>query len=328
MVHLFIMIGINILISTGIYLAITSILILTGHRAKSGDKADMSFRSVKTDYSGLPGFEHYPCMDGSRQDCRCYPSESETVLILIHGSGSDSRYFLPLASWISSGNLAHVYTPDLRGHGTQPVRRGDIDYISQLVDDLADLVTSVREKHPASRIIVGGHSSGGGLALRFAGSRYASLVDGWVFLAPYLKYNSPTMRKNTAGSWAAPRLPSIIGLTMLNNIGIRFFNHLKVIDFNMPSEYRDGMETLCYSFCLNTGIAPHNYKKELKAIKKKALVLVGSSDETFFAVMYPSVIGRYNPAVQVTLLDGVNHIGVVTGEECRSRIADFIHYLE
>ncbi len=89
------------------------------------------------------------------------------VLILIHGSGWHSRYFYRLASHIASVNAAHVYTPDLRGHGEVPQRRGDIDYIDQLEDDLADFVSLIRKEHPTAKLVVGGHSSGGGLALRW-----------------------------------------------------------------------------------------------------------------------------------------------------------------
>ncbi|MBT6341591.1 MAG: hypothetical protein HOJ48_20100 [Desulfobacula sp.] len=46
--------------------------------------------------------------------------------MLLHGSGWHSRYFLPLAEFISSAGLAHLYSPDLRGHGRSPERRGDV----------------------------------------------------------------------------------------------------------------------------------------------------------------------------------------------------------
>lgn len=55
--------------------------------------------------------------------------------------------------------MAHVYTPDLRGHGIAPAKRGDIDYIKQYEDDLADLIKLTKTKHPNSKLIMGGHSS-------------------------------------------------------------------------------------------------------------------------------------------------------------------------
>ena len=201
------------------------------------------------------------------------------VLVLLHGSGWHSKYLFPLAKYISSENLAHVYTPDLRGHGINPIKRGDIDYINQLEDDLADFLEIVRKKHPNSTLIIGGHSSGGGLVIRFAGSKYGKEADAYMLLSPYLKYNAPTIKLNSGG-WASAHMPRIIGLSMLNNVGISWFNYLKVIDFNMPEEYRDGTDTLSYSYRLNTGFAPRNYKKDLSVIKQKVLVVVGKSDES------------------------------------------------
>ncbi len=70
---------------------------------------------------------------------------------------------------------------------------------------------------------------------------------------------------------------------MLNNVGIRWFNYLTVIEFNMPKEARDGTETLSYTFRMNTAYAPDNYKKDLGAIYQPLLVVAGTEDESFYA---------------------------------------------
>jgi non-heme chloroperoxidase len=46
----------------------------------------------------------------------------------------------PLAKTLQAEGVT-VYAPDLRGHGSSG-RRGDIDYIGQLDDDLVDLYQS------------------------------------------------------------------------------------------------------------------------------------------------------------------------------------------
>ena len=95
--------------------------------------------------------------------------------------------------------MAQVYTPDLRGHGINPIKRGDINYINQLEDDLADFVSIIKKKHPNSTLIIGGHSSGGGLAIRFAGSQYNKSVDAYLLLSPYLEHDAPTFRLDAGG---------------------------------------------------------------------------------------------------------------------------------
>jgi pimeloyl-ACP methyl ester carboxylesterase len=78
------------------------------------------------DYTGIPQLNFFSARDGKQLPYRYYPTRisgsSNKILILVHGSGWHSRYFYPLAKYLSSQNLAEVYTPDLRGHGYTPER--------------------------------------------------------------------------------------------------------------------------------------------------------------------------------------------------------------
>ncbi len=316
-----------ILTSGLIYFGLAAALIILG---SPGDKPDpgkaSSFRELYLDYSGLPNLETYPARDGTALEYRHYPADSGKTLILLHGSGWHSRYFLPLAEAVAASGAARVYTPDLRGHGRSPVRRGDVDYIGQLVDDLADLIAFIRRKHPGTEIILGGHSSGGGLAVRFGGSPHGREVAAYVLLAPFLKYNAPTTRPN-AGGWARPYIARIIGLSMLNNLKITWFNHLPIIDFNMPEEARDGTETLVYSYRLNTGYAPDDFRRDLRAMTQPLLVLAGEADRSFYADRYRPTITAHTEA-EVTLLPGVSHMGLVVVPETGSAIIDWLNGLD
>lgn len=313
----------NVLISVFIYLSIAIVLIIIDKKSAISDQSNISFDELIYDNSELPVLESYITRDRSELKFRYYTSSTDNVIILIHGSGWHSSYLLPLAKYLSSENIAKVYTPDLRGHGENPHSRGDIKYINQLEDDLADFIIKVKQENPTSKIIVGGHSSGGGLVVRFAGSKYSKVADAYILLSPFLKYNAPTTKQNSGG-WAEPHTPRIIGLSMLNNIGITWFNYLKAIDFNMPQNYRDGTETLTYSFRLNTGFAPRNYKKDLSHIQQKTLVLAGASDESFNAEMFSSEISKYTNKADIEIIGNVTHMGVVVGEEVRPILKSWI----
>ena len=315
----------SMFISIAIYFIIATVLIIINGKPKENmsKQNKLVFDELVIDYTEIPPLDSYLCKDGIELNYYYYQAQTNKVLIMLHGSGGHSKYFLSLAKYISSENIAHIYTPDLRGHGISPIKRGDINYINQLEDDLADFVSIVREKHPNSTLIIGGHSSGGGLAIRFAGSKYGKYADAYILLSPFLKYNAPTMKLNSGG-WASAHIPRIIGLSMLNNVGISWFNYLKVIDFNMPKEYRDGTETLSYSYRLNTGFAPRNYKKDLSAIKQKVLVVVGKSDESFIVEAFLPEISKYKKDVNVILLDDVTHMGIVMGKEVRPIIKKWI----
>lgn len=272
----------SLFISAAIYLLIAGFLVVSDQQRKPNQgKRRLSFDELVIDYKGLPQLSTFMARDGNQLSFRYYQAQAQKVLILLHGSGWHSRYLFPLAKFISSANLAKVYTPDLRGHGHTRENRGDIDYIDQLVDDLADFVAVVRKENPDSLLIIGGHSSGGGLSLRFAESKNGQQVDAYMLLSPWLKYNAPTIRSNGEG-WAIPYTRRIIGLTMLNNVGINWCNYLTVINFDMPKEVRDGTETLSYSYRLNAGYAPRDYKNALRTIKQPLLVVVGTNDQLFF----------------------------------------------
>jgi non-heme chloroperoxidase len=314
------------LISAVIYFGIVAVFMLTGKYEKP-DPAQRgpAFDELFFDYAKLPALQSVTARDGTQLAYRHYPAASDKILILLHGAGWHSRYFLPLAEFISSEGLAQVYTPDLRGHGLTPKRRGDVDYIGQFEDDLADLIALIQKDNPNSMLIMGGHSSGGGLTVRFAGSQYGQQADAYLLMSPYLKYNAPTTRPNSGG-FAMPNTGRIAGLVMLNNIGIRWFNDLTVIKFNMPQRARDGTETLSYSYRLMTAYAPHNYTKDLKAITQPLLVVAGTKDESMVCDQYEPVISQYTQ-VQVKQLEGISHMGVVVCPEVRPFIKEWLEGL-
>lgn len=314
------------LISVVIYFGIVAVLLLTGKPNKP-DPAQRGpvFDELFFDYSNLPELKSFTARDGTQLAYRHYSAESNKIVILLHGAGWHSRYFLPLAEFISSEGLAQVYTPDLRGHGLSPKKRGDVDYIGQFEDDLADLIAMIQQDNPDSMLIMGGHSSGGGLAIRFAGSQYGQKAKAYLLMSPFLKYNAPTTRLNSGG-FAKPYTGRIIGLVMLNTVGIRWFNYLTVMEFNMPEKACDGTETLSYSYRLTTAYAPRDYEKDLSAITQPLLVVAGTKDETMIYCQYEPVISQYT-TVQVKLLQGVTHMGLVVSPEVRPVIKEWLEGL-
>ena len=175
-----------ILISTVIYFLITFVAILLGRPKKfPPDQKNLDFSKLFIDYSGVPELQSFTARDGTPLGYRYYPAESDKVIILFHGSGYHSRYLQPLAGSISSEGLAHVYTPDLRGHGLTPKKRGDIDYIGQMEDDAADLINLIRKDNPNAMVIVGGHSSGGGMATGLTGTTTTRIMKEKVMEANY-----------------------------------------------------------------------------------------------------------------------------------------------
>lgn len=272
----------------------------------------------------LPSLEPFEARDGTRLWYRHYQSESDTALILLHGSAADSRYLASLARNLAESGVASVYTPDVRGHGPSPERRGDIDYIEQLEDDLADLIRHIRATRDGlANVVVGGHSSGGGLALRFAGGKHGSLAAAYLLLAPYLGHDAPTVRENSGG-WADPSLVRIIPITILNKLGITRFNDTHVLSFNLPPEQRDGSETLSYSYRLMTGFSPSDFRTDLAAVKVPLLLVVGSEDEAFLASEFEPTVRPLVPDADITRVEGASHLGLVVDEKAIQKVRNWL----
>jgi len=208
--------------------------------------------------------------------------------------------------------------PDLRGHGHDGTM-GDIDYVGQLDDDLADLVGVIRPLHPKAHLILAGHSSGGGFVFRIAVGPVAPLFDRFVLLAPIMPYGAVTYRPNVGG-WATPYVGRIIALKILNRLGIRWFNGLTAVAFAVDPHASVPL-TAAYSYRMLTDFAaPPDALARLAAVRQPLSIVIGADDELFYADRYAPLIHDARPDVPVTLVAGINHMGMVT--DPRALIAD------
>ncbi len=283
------------------------------------------YSSIKKDSNGfLLGEKQWiKTRNGSKVFSRLYDSENKDVLILIHGSGSESRYLASLASSIAEAKIATVLTPDLRGHGENDGKRGDVDYIGQLENDLDDLIMYSKQNLGAERIILAGHSSGGGFVLRFIGNPKNTKVDEAIMLAPYLGYDAPTVKPNSGG-WVTVALKRIIGLSMLNKLGIKLLNGLPVLFFNRPEAYDDKLQVPSYSFRMTINFTPENYKEDINHIDIPCLVLVGAQDESFYPEQFQLAFEPAKKFVKTEILDGTSHLSLVSNQETFERIRSWV----
>ncbi|MFQ5437407.1 MAG: alpha/beta hydrolase [Paracoccaceae bacterium] len=308
------------------YFAVALGLVFSQWPAPLGSGRTLDFDGVASHGSGdAAALDTYRARDGATLGLRRYPSggENAPLLVLVHGSGWHGLQFDRLARALAA--QADVLVPDLRGHGVSPARRGDVDYIGQLEDDLADLIEL--ERKSGQKVILAGHSSGGGLVVRFAGGAHGDLIDGAVLLAPFLKYNAPTTREYSGG-WAHPLTRRIIGLTLLNNFNIKWLNHLTVIQFGFPTAVLEGplgaTATTAYSYRLNTSFAPRSDYLEDIAALPRFLLIAGTKDEAFNATKYEPLMSGASDKGSYRLIPGVSHLGVVDAQETASRIGAFL----
>lgn len=251
-----------------------------------------------------------------------FPEKSANTIILIHGVKSDARDYLQAAALLQQATRAEVYAIDLRGHGKSYGKSGDVDYINQYADDIADIVKAIRSRKPKGKIVIAGHSMGAGITLKYAMSSKREKVEGYLLFAPLLGQNSPAFpqvqaaAKDTTDPFMKIHIARIIGLKMLNEINIHQQDSLPVLFFNLPK----GTPLREYSYRANASMAPDNYVDGLNAVNIPMLVLVGSKDEAFNAEAQQKAVVE-NSNGEVKIIDGATHESILQNPKCFQTIA-------
>ncbi len=268
--------------------------------------ASISGPFADVDFSDLPAVQTYAARDRAKLGYRVYEGGGEQVVVLIHGSSDDGAGMHPLAKALRDAG-ASVYVPILRGHGNFG-RSGDIDYIGQLGDDLADFVAVLRPLHPNASFSLIGFSSGGGFVLRAIATPDEKLFDRFIMISPALPQGAPTIRPDTGG-WVSVPKPRIIVLAILNRVGIDWFNGLPIVAFATSSTAPNLTGVYSFRLAVDFG-APRDYLNALGRSRKPAALLVGGSDELFYPDRFAPLFEPVRPDLHITIVPGIGHIGM------------------
>lgn len=283
--------------------------------------ADASTRAVML--MPAPPVQRYRARDGAQLAFREFEpatraAQSPVVAIVFHGSAGDSRNVTVLGRALAAAGVP-TFAPDARGQGLSG-RRGDIDYIGQLDDDLADFVSVVRRAYPNARLVLAGHSSGGGFVLRVAGEPLGRQFSRFVLISPYLGIRSPST--NQASGWAEADVPRIMTLAALNQLGVTRFNGLTTIRFNLaPDAVRELGVTPAWSYRMMNNFGPRGmvqmsgepaYRVDAARAAAPITVVVGGADEQMNADGYAEAFKGLAHPPQIELAPGVRHMEVLS----------------
>jgi alpha-beta hydrolase superfamily lysophospholipase len=272
------------------------------------------------DFKTMPEVTRFQARDGTDLAYRHYPAQTaavERIAIVVHGSSGSSRSAIHALSIALAARGVESYAVDIRGHGASGTR-GDIRYLGQLEDDLADLVGEIRKAHPSAPLTLIGHSSGGGFALRVAGSAIQNLFSRTVLLAPYLGYDAPSSRPD-AGGWASPDIPRFIALSVLRKIGMPWAESLPTIAFAVPPNSAKVLNAdYSYRLMLNFA-ASRDFRWDLAAASRPIAIFAGGADELMFSDKYREAVGD---RATIQIIAGINHMGIVGDPAAVSIIAD------
>lgn len=260
--------------------------------------------------------------DGTTLSSQYLAEDSKTTIVLVHGVLSSSFPLNRTAGLLREAAGAEVVAIDLRGHGASEGQPGDTDYIGQYEDDLTDVIREIRATRPGGKVILAGHSMGGGIALRYALRPDVSPVDGYLLLAPHLGPKSPTTptETNEAGArFVQLHIPRILGLFVMNSAGITAFNGLRTLFFNLPPE----VPLRSYTYRAMAGSAPADYRPALAAVRVPLLVIAGSRDEAFRADQYEAAVRSYSRGT-VTIVPGATHDGILRDPQTMAAVAAWV----
>ena len=273
------------------------------------------------DRSTMPPLDHFSARDGTTLTYRHYAARGPVagpIAILVHGSSGSSPAVHGLADALAAHGI-ETFAPDIRGHGGSG-NRGDIGYVGQLEDDMADFVALVRRTNPDAPITLLGHSAGGGFALRLASSPIQNLFARTVLLAPYLGYDAPTNRPDSGG-WAHADVPRFLALAMLHRIGIDCCEQLPTLAFAVPAN-SSAILASTYSYRLMRNFATRGYKADFAATTRPVTLFAGADDELMLSDKYADAVHAVAPKVDVKLIEGVNHMSILSDPRAVSAIAD------
>lgn len=265
----------------------------------------------KWDFSKLPEVRRVAARDGAPLTYRLYPGRADRVVVLVHGSSGTSLSMHASAQALQAAG-ATVYAISLRGHGGSGTINGDTSYLNQLDDDLADFTKAVGLDDPKIHRTLIGFSSGGGFVLRIASSRQRGLFDAYLAVSPFVAQDSPTMRPS-AGGWVSVAVPRLIALSLLDSVGLPWFQGLPVVRFATAAAASDS-RTPVYSFRLGAGMqVSRPWRERLAGIDRPTAVIVGAHDELFVADGFAPLFKELNPRIAVSVQPELGHMDMITG---------------
>jgi non-heme chloroperoxidase len=259
----------------------------------------------------IPAPRQFEARDGASLQYYAYPARPDIVTVLVHGTAGPGASMHPLAESLRAAGVT-TYVLDIRGHGGSG-RRGDIDYIGQIDDDLADFVAQLGPVRRGETRTLVGFSGGAGFSIRFAGGPYGLLFDRYVLLSPILP-GAPTWRPN-AGGWVNIALPRLVTIAYLGRLGIHWFDGFPVISYAVSRDpSRDTTASYSFRLMMNFGAGPQ-YESYLKNIRRPAAVLVGDADEQVVADQFAPLLQRLGASIPVTIVPNMKHHDMIAAPD-------------
>lgn len=121
------------------------------------------------------------------------PCESIGSVLLVHGLGEHSGRYKHVVEVLNRSGL-NVVQFDHRGHGHSEGQRGHLANYEHFLDDVSLVLNNMAERRPTHKIVLYGHSMGGGIIANWSLRRHEEWSDhviGAVLSSPWLRLTFP-----------------------------------------------------------------------------------------------------------------------------------------
>lgn len=228
---------------------------------------------------------------------RLIDGTTDTVVVLVHGVGGDSRYLTQLALQFSQTAQHTVLLPDLKFHG-----EGNQDRAIKLlphqdvVTELQFLIDNFKSSHSQIKnVILVGHSLGGAVVLKWLLSQPKNTFQKVGLISPYL--------------------PEPF------NVESKRFNHwLKRTDdgkmrLKFPEQSKWGSEIEDYDSSYIESCLPEKLDIQICAdLCSEIFLFVSDADQILDVEKYKKYFEN-NKDIKFTIQSGFSHIGLVTSPQ-------------
>src|SRR6185437_14804766 len=113
--------------------------------------------------------------NGIRLFCRFWHTNSQTTLLILHGLGAHSGWFIDMGNALAARGL-NVWVVDHRGFGRSQGPHGHITDYRRYLEDIDTVVDAVRAAQPENKPVLLGHSMGGVFATHYAANHPQKLA--------------------------------------------------------------------------------------------------------------------------------------------------------
>lgn len=223
-----------------------------------------------------------------------------SMVLLLHGSSAYGELYAALGNGMAEHGVL-VRIVDLRGHGLSscvtpsecgtrtprvyeddgaywPGRPGDALDEFQHARDVALHLEHMQAAWPLARVLLMGHSSGGGLVSRVVESAGMAGLDGAILVAPF---NHPDQPQNDLLSWDCGRgVGTAYAQVDLGALGdaMRDNPHRYVLDLVKNEDYRADLDTERYTAAAMLGLSVNDADGFHAAFRGPTLWVAGDED--------------------------------------------------